>query len=161
MIVTCLCCQKPFTKADYECRKSPRHFCSRSCSAKTNNFGRVRTVKQKPVKEKKNRTTQEIKLLTLGELQAALAVKGKHTSWKNSQVRVYNRNWNRDLTKLPCQRCKYSFHVELAHIKSLAEFSTGDLIKEINSPSNILVLCRNCHWEFDNGKLKLEAIPAR
>jgi hypothetical protein len=74
---------------------------------------------------------------------------------------MFCRTWNRDLTKLPCQVCGYSLHIELAHIKSVSSFDANTQLGIVNAPSNILVLCPNHHWEFDNGKLTLEQIPAR
>jgi hypothetical protein len=50
-----------------------------------------------------------------------------------------------------CQKCGYDKHVEICHIKPVAEFPLEALIKEINSPSNLIYFCPNCHWEFDNG----------
>jgi hypothetical protein len=29
---------------------------------------------------------------------------------------------------------------------------------QVNDPSNVLLLCPNHHWEFDNGKLSLDQI---
>lgn len=54
-----------------------------------------------------------------------------------------------------CAICGYTNHVEVAHIKAVAEFSDETLISEINSLSNLIGLCPNHHWEYDNGILKL------
>lgn len=54
-----------------------------------------------------------------------------------------------------CQRCGYSKHIEYAHIKPIISFDLDTPIKIVNAESNILLLCPNCHWEFDNGHLKL------
>lgn len=56
------------------------------------------------------------------------------------------------LDKLPCKSCGYSKHVEICHIKSISEFEDNSLISEINDIKNIIQLCPNCHWEFDNKK---------
>ena len=82
-------------------------------------------------------------------------MKGKHASWANSHVRAFNRSWNKELTKRPCQNCGYNKHVELAHIKAVSTFPNEALLSEINGPSNVIPLCPNCHWEFDNGILTL------
>lgn len=57
--------------------------------------------------------------------------------------------------------CNYSLHVELAHIKTVSDFAVTSTLGEVNDPSNLLVLCRNCHWEYDHGYLKIENIPNR
>ena len=49
-----------------------------------------------------------------------------------------------------CQKCGYDKHVEVAHIKAISIFDENTLISVINHPSNLLVLCPNCHWEFDH-----------
>jgi len=92
------------------------------------------------------------------EHQEMLSVKGKHPSWKNANIRNLCRSWNKELTKQPCKRCGYSIHVELCHIKPVASFPLETKLREVNDPLNIVVLCRNCHWELDNGYLTLEAL---
>lgn len=54
-----------------------------------------------------------------------------------------------------CFSCGYEKHVEVCHIKSIKDFSGSTKIKEINSRANLIHLCPNCHWEFDNKLLKL------
>jgi predicted restriction endonuclease len=54
-----------------------------------------------------------------------------------------------------CEVCGYNTHVEVCHIKSVSSFSDDTLITEINSIDNLVGLCPNHHWEFDNGKIKL------
>lgn len=46
--------------------------------------------------------------------------------------------------------------MEICHIKPISEFSDDTLIAIINHPDNIVILCPNCHWEFDNGLLKID-----
>lgn len=54
-----------------------------------------------------------------------------------------------------CAICGYDKHVEVAHIKSVSDFSDSATIKEINSIDNLIGLCPNHHWEYDNGILEL------
>lgn len=54
-----------------------------------------------------------------------------------------------------CAICGYTNHVEVAHIKAVSEFTDEDTISDINSISNLIGLCPNHHWEYDNGILKL------
>jgi len=51
-----------------------------------------------------------------------------------------------------CEKCGYDKHVEACHIKPISSFSDDTPIDVINAPENILALCPNCHWEFDNIK---------
>lgn len=54
-----------------------------------------------------------------------------------------------------CAICGYNLHIEIAHIKAVSEFSDDTLVSEINHPDNLIGLCPNHHWEYDNGILKL------
>lgn len=55
-----------------------------------------------------------------------------------------------------CAICSYSKHIEIAHIKGVSEFSDDSLVSEINDINNLVALCPNHHWEFDNNKLSEE-----
>lgn len=103
----------------------------------------------------RNRIGEEIKNMSIGAFRIKSKNKGTHPSWLYAEVRNFARSWNKELRKLPCRVCGYNKHVELCHIKPLNKFDDSDLLKEINSPNNIVVLCPNCHWEFDNGILIL------
>ena len=54
-----------------------------------------------------------------------------------------------------CFICGYDKHVEVAHIIAISKFKDNDLISEINSKDNLIYLCRNHHWEYDNNLIKL------
>lgn len=176
-IVNCKNCQKTFEKRLGEFNRGTNHFCSRSCSAKFNNLGKR---KNPPIdricrrcgtifKKATNRSsrllcsecsknyssrTEYLKSLTRSEYQNRPSVKNKHRSWQNAHVRALNRNWNKDkITQ--CRICGYSLHVELAHIKSVNSFPESATLGEINHPDNVLPLCPNHHWEFDNGFLQI------
>ena len=141
-------------------------FCSRSCSTSySNRMSPKRTLTRKcrlceavvrnyrsalcethyvEAKETKYLTT------TVGEYRDRLSVKGKHKSWANSHIRNFARSWNKSLRKQPCRKCGYTLHVELAHIRPVSDFPDEALLTEINAESNMIPLCPNCHWEFDN-----------
>ena len=54
-----------------------------------------------------------------------------------------------------CAICGYDKHVEVAHIKAVSEFNNEATIREIDSIDNLIGLCPNHHWEYDNGILKI------
>lgn len=54
-----------------------------------------------------------------------------------------------------CLECGYDKHVEIAHIKAVSEFDGDCYMEEINHIDNLMALCPNHHWEYDNGILKL------
>ena len=164
--MNCLNCEKP--------TENPR-FCSRSCSASFNNR---KTPKRKLtrkcsfegcdsiVKSYRHRLCEEhfkfnkdsYRLTKVGHYRNLQSVKGKHPSWVNAHVRHFARTWLKHLTEKPCLNCGYSLHVELCHIKPVASYGDEALLGEINSEDNVIQLCRNCHWEFDNGHLTLDEI---
>lgn len=86
----------------------------------------------------------------MGEYRNKGSVKDKHPSWLNAHVRGFARSWLKHLTELPCAKCGYDLHVELAHIKAVTEFDDDALLTDINNTDNVIQLCPNCHWEFDN-----------
>jgi hypothetical protein len=93
--------------------------------------------------------------MTLADYHKKLSVSGKHPSWKNSHIRNFNRSWNKHLLDKPCSNCGYSKHVELCHIRPVSDFPESAKLSEVNAELNNIVLCRNCHWEFDHGLLKM------
>lgn len=69
---------------------------------------------------------------------------------KNAEKVFFENN-----IKPKCAICGYENHVEVAHIKAVADFCDDTPIYEINALSNLIGLCPNHHWEYDNGLLKL------
>lgn len=58
-------------------------------------------------------------------------------------------------TEYKCSICGYDKHIEIAHIKAVSDFDDETTIGEINAISNLIGLCPNHHWEYDNGIIKL------
>lgn len=141
-------------------------FCSRSCAAKwTNTHTPKRKTKRKCVdcqnpvptwRKTRCAVCQELyegnlyKNKTLAEYYNLPSVVGKPASWKASHVRHFARVWLKHLTLLPCRHCSYDKHVELCHIKAVNEFPLTAKLSEVHAESNVIQLCPNCHWEFDN-----------
>lgn len=162
----CKFCSKDTTNPSY---------CSKSCSAKHTNviFPKRKTKKlcivcQLPVKSYKHARCEthhkeymdgrfeHLKELTLESYWNRDSLKNLHTSSKNAHIRGQARNNFKDLINKPCHSCGYSKHVELCHIKPVSQFKPTDKVKDVNSYENLIQLCRNCHWEFDNGHLLLD-----
>ena len=148
-------------------------FCSRSCSAQYTNKRRSKDTYRQPegscrVCGVAIRTRQtwcdehvpDYKNKTVSEYRERDSVKDKHPSWRNSHIRLFNRNWNKDLITKPCANCGYDKHVELCHIKAVSSFPNNALLSEVNHPDNNIQLCRNCHWEFDHGMLDINALSS-
>lgn len=54
-----------------------------------------------------------------------------------------------------CLVCGYDLHFDVCHIKPISSFVLDTHISEVNDLSNLVALCKNHHWELDNGYLKL------
>lgn len=82
----------------------------------------------------------------------------KHKNWQSARSAI-RRNacevFFSENTEHKCYVCGYSNHIEVAHIKAVSEFDDATPIAEINSIDNLIALCPNHHWEYDNGILKL------
>ncbi|KKN22493.1 hypothetical protein LCGC14_0914460 [marine sediment metagenome] len=134
-------------------------FCSKSCSAKYNNKHYVKRKLTKRCKRcdvfilsKKvycDLCKPDKTLLTIGDVRGW---KGhKHPSWVHSYIRQRARaQYAKELSK-SCVACDYSKHLELCHIKSITSFDSSTKVSIVNHETNVLFLCRNCHWEFDHG----------
>jgi hypothetical protein len=146
-----------------ECGSSTKtKFCCRSCSTSYNN--RIRPKRKpehkcvdcgKSINCKRSRCKEhyyewlkqrEAKDMTLSE-----AVYEKHhRSSAFALIRTRARAYAKKLGLDSCEKCGYNKHIEIAHIKGISTFEGDTLISLINSKENLMALCPNCHWEFDN-----------
>jgi hypothetical protein len=49
----------------------------------------------------------------------------------------------------------------VCHLKGITEFDDSAKLSEINAKENLIGLCPNHHWEYDNGLLTLEEISIK
>lgn len=49
--------------------------------------------------------------------------------------------------------CGYDKYIEICHKIAVADFDQDTPLYVINAIDNLIALCPNCHWEFDNGIL--------
>jgi len=145
---------------------NPR-FCTRSCSASFNNKAKPKRVLTRKCTKctniaasyrtrfceqhlKEHKRGELCKTYTIGEYRNKISVSGKHPSWLHSHVRLFAGRWLKELKEKPCAFCGYDKFVELAHIKAVKDFDDAALMGDVNHLSNVIQLCPNCHWEFDN-----------
>lgn len=155
MSIECLQCKKQTT--------NPK-FCSSSCSATYSNSRRKRTKHQNfcicgKIKSKKGklcktcrRESRNLEFKTKGEIF------NNSSYYHNNRSKITNharRTLNFSNKIKCCKNCGYDRHVECCHIIDVKNFDEDVLISEINSLVNLIWLCPNCHWEFDNGILTL------
>lgn len=153
--------------------KNPK-FCSSSCAASFNNMitnghkiGRKQKIKnckrcKKPILGNRINVCKTCRPLIKtidGSYQQASMVTKEMISTNDTQqyrrIRNQARNiaFDNNLLK-SCAYCGYSLHVECCHKHSIESFPNSTLISEINSLQNLIGLCRNHHWEYDNGYLE-------
>lgn len=165
--IQCTNCSKLFQKQKKDMTISGNNFCCRSCSNMFLNTHQPKKRKQvyknsciicrcsvgSSMKYCKNcRPNKDDDLL-----KKLVYTKG-HRASAFSVVRARARYVLKKLNLNSCQKCGYDKHIEACHIKSICSFSDNATIGEINDISNLLALCPNCHWEFDNQLLTLETI---
>jgi predicted restriction endonuclease len=140
--------------------EKPRHvrkktFCNSSCSATYNNKVRELKREKKVVEGLKKEKKEKFEFLldmTKNELYDKHGVYYKFRAVVRKHAHYV---FNKHITKKECLVCGYSNHVEVCHIKSVSDFDGDSLMKEINSIENLIGLCPNHHWEFDNGKIDI------
>ena len=89
---------------------------------------------------------------TKGEL---LSSRKNYQSYRSSIRKHAELTYFRSTKVKKCAICGYDKHIEIAHIKSVAEFDDSVTIAEINSIDNLIALCPNHHWEYDNGLITI------
>lgn len=161
--VTCLYCGKIFKKSRSHIKRTPNNYCSRACSAVATNKSQTKRKRTKICKQcdnlilsnrtycdgclksrKDNFTIDEEK--TVGE---AIYLK-HHKSSAFALIRSRARAKCKKIGWSECCVCGYKLHIEIAHIKPITEFSHDSKISEVNDLHNLLPMCPNHHWEFDN-----------
>lgn len=161
----CLVCGSSISYKDRRNNK----FCSHSCSAKFNNlgvkrfFGEPRDLTscmncQKLTKNYKfcSKKCYIESNQSIGEISKGDFFK-KRKTWQSARscIRKHAEKIYKNSGKPFKCFCGYDTHIEICHKKSVSDFSDEALIKEINNIENLVSLCPNHHWEFDNGILKL------
>jgi hypothetical protein len=127
-----------------------KYFCNQSCSAIFNNKKREKNIPT----QKKDRPE---KFSYLNGLTKREFFEMKEIYYKfRSQIRkhaqyVYEKNEGGRV----CKVCGYDKHIQVCHIKSVSSFKDDDLITDINSKNNLVGLCPNHHWEYDNGYIEI------
>jgi len=153
-----------------------KKFCNHSCAATYNNQKYPKRIAEneritfcdkcgKKIKQIKRsngtfssrKTCNECNKALAGITKGELWEKSNRRSTASSRVTSHARKTYIDSGKeLKCKICGYDKHIEVCHIKAISEFNMDALIvEEINNVNNLIALCPNHHWEFDNNILKL------
>lgn len=113
-----------------------RKFCSYSCCGKYNwKRGTEVRLGKKMTFQNTQMTLEEAKI--------------KYKNWEAS-IRNHGKLIYRFKNNNKCEKCGYDKHINVCHIKAIKNHLPTDTIAKINSPTNLIGLCPNCHWELDN-----------
>lgn len=173
-IVQCTECGSNVEKSNDVIRRSKtgRFFCNRSCAASYNNkinpkrrlkrvfctscgcdLNRKSWRDRRTLCEDCNPNTIDWSTVTYGE------VLEKRSYQKHSRIRDLARvQYLSSGRPQSCIHCGYDKHFDVCHIKAIGDHSEDTAVAEINNPSNLIALCKNHHWELDNGILSLDEI---
>lgn len=184
IITNCKNCNIEIIKRPGDIKKGKYQFCSQSCSAKFSNKNRAKYEKcektgnlisiLKPLPKcancnisfKKTRSTQECcSLLCTMEFNnkntIAESICKRVGANRYDSIRKSARNYSMRILPHYCANCNYDKHFEVCHIKPIKDFNLTEVtVYDINNKDNLIHLCPNCHWEFDNNQLTLEEIKA-
>lgn len=146
----CLNCGKVIEIQEKQTASEARRkkFCSKSCASTYNNRNSVYVVKGEEI-------PVYLTLRTKGEV---FKTSGTWQSARNTIRRQAREAYEASDKPKSCIICDYTNHYEVCHIKAVKDFDDDALVSEINSLDNLISLCPNHHWEFDNGVLKIEAL---
>lgn len=148
------------------CKKETKNkkFCSRNCAATYNNKKypkRTKTVSKCIICDttiphrrkyctKHNPNYKDWNSITLGQLI------DERKYQKHSKIRTLSKKaYDSSNSPKQCKICGYNKHYEVCHIKPISSFSNDTPISIVNALTNLVALCRNCHWELDNGIISL------
>lgn len=180
----CITCRKDARKRDHNkpctrCGKTTTNpkFCSRSCSVTVANSvnpkrkigsckdcGKVRYTYSRPrCKSCQNKWAAEVAERnyaewTLGDMRGSGTAnfKSRYPYIRRLSRKAYLAS---DKVKA-CLVCGYDIHFDVAHIKDVKSFPESATVAEVNHIDNLIALCKNHHWEFDNGFLSIANVSS-
>lgn len=145
-----------------------QQFCTKNCAANHNN-----AIRKKPHVCKKCSVAithkgkycdlcrysdklqygEDYSKTTLGDIKTRYSLLNYHAKIRGNSRSIYFRKSGKDLK---CLLCGYVKHVDVCHITPISAFDDFAFIADINALSNLIALCKNHHWEFDNNQLSTE-----
>lgn len=157
--INCKNCNKKITKKKYQIKENKNYFCSSSCSCSFNN-----SINNHPKRKLTKKCKNCNKLIRSSKTYCSDCfliknpMKNKCLSHYQKKIGANRYSSIRDHARKitskriqECFICGYSTHVETCHIKEIYRFPLDTTIEEINHPDNLVLLCKNHHWEMDHG----------
>lgn len=140
-------------------------FCSRSCAVTYNNKKKkkrqLKTTRCKHCQEIIQRNGHKHRPTVCGKCKnkygndptiEEVTYKHLHKSSAFAFIRGKARRAFKGV-QAKCIFCGYDKHVEIAHKTAISLFPLDTRLSVVNHIDNLMRLCPNCHWEFDNIKL--------
>lgn len=161
-----ICCSKK-CEVEFEPKNSIQRYCSSTCQTRES-VTRFRMARRKPCPE----CGHEINFQTILCKDCHIIRKlGESKPWQQRTISEYrsrrSHQWHsqiRDISRKiyhsaypnsACKVCGYNKHIEVCHIKAINDFDENTELSIVNDIINLIGLCRNCHWELDNGILQI------
>ena len=160
--LNCIECNILFKRSKCYVINDTNHFCSRSCSAKWNN-----RVSQKRYKTKKciycdtliNKDRKYCSNHSPNRDMSIEEMLNDHTYKSNAYTSIRSRARYSCKNRIQeCNNCGWDKHVQCCHIKPIKSFTRDTLVSVVNEPSNLILLCPNCHWLLDNNQLNISGL---
>lgn len=82
----------------------------------------------------------------------------RYKQWQTARsliAKMARQSFNNSDKPKQCIICGYDKHYEVSHIKAVSDFDGSATIAEINNINNLIALCPNHHWEYDNDILDI------
>jgi len=165
-------CQKTFTRNVSTISKSAsgKFYCSRACAATKNNTLHPKRIrlgcrrcqvsishlpKSSLLCEECNSQKVDWTTITLNDCVSKRKYQ-RYSRIRTASRRIYLSS-NRPKYCM-VSGCGYSKHFDVCHVKAIKDHLPSDTVATINSLDNLIALCKNHHWEFDNGLLDMSDI---
>lgn len=166
----CCVCNKEIVRQAAQAKKSHQHCCSKTCASHFALSSRnikplsncscgkklnkrftlqCQSCRNKQIASKKDN-------LTLQDVLYSSGPSSIEAKW--AKVRGRARTKYKVELNSGCDNCLYNKHVQVSHRKSISSFPLTTTVAEVNTRSNIFILCPNCHWEFDHQMLTADDI---
>lgn len=128
--------QQPTKKKNYACRSCGKPVSTKACLCRPCSDDLRRTLDQK--------TKRELSDMAQYWVQ-----------WRSAISKHARQTYRRAKKPMECKICDYNLHVDICHLREVADFPETATVEEINSPKNLEALCKNHHWEFDHGLVEV------
>lgn len=151
--------------------KHPNVFCSKSCAATYNNREKPKRRLTRQCKHceatipSKNtfcgaciKEDRHLRGPRLDESRTIESCMGNGSN-RYSQIRQHARKVASQLSDRECM-CGVSDGAEVCHIRAISDFPKTATLAEVNHPDNLVFLCPNHHWAYDNtDRFKIVILP--